>query len=285
MADEASALVTVAPAPLSPEDYEAIRAAVMTTARGRWFLEEYARRSRHADTQALLAAIERIEAVIRGEHIQEQSRRIELLELARTIAQTRAEVAEAKPDDGAQSGRSNGAAPPNEVYAAAERLQEIVWAMREQGIDPANADQIAELAATILSASSLRNPADHRAQKLAEVLRALEARIEAMLKPTADEDGETPAAENSAPPSAGSPHASIEQKPSANAAMEIGPGIGDAAKSPSTTESISLPEHEAPSEEFLLHPLSVSRPVSAVDSDPLAAVDALSEAERIALFT
>jgi Rad3-related DNA helicase len=41
-------------------DFDTIEAAVMETARGRWFLKEYARRNRHADTQAILAAVERL---------------------------------------------------------------------------------------------------------------------------------------------------------------------------------------------------------------------------------
>jgi hypothetical protein len=41
-------------------DFDTIEAAVMETARGRWFLKEYARRNRNADTQAVLEALERL---------------------------------------------------------------------------------------------------------------------------------------------------------------------------------------------------------------------------------
>lgn len=47
---------------LSTADYESIEAAVMETARGRWFLGEFARRLRVGETQAILAALERIES-------------------------------------------------------------------------------------------------------------------------------------------------------------------------------------------------------------------------------
>jgi hypothetical protein len=57
------------PPPLSAGDYQAIEAAVMETARGRWFLAEYARRNRQADTAMLLAALTRLENVIRSETI------------------------------------------------------------------------------------------------------------------------------------------------------------------------------------------------------------------------
>src|SRR5215831_18365811 len=66
-----------APMPLSEADYEAIEAAVVETNRGRWFLAEYARRNRHADTKMLLTAIDRLEAA---------------------IARTKAEIAAIKPD-------------------------------------------------------------------------------------------------------------------------------------------------------------------------------------------
>jgi len=50
------------------DDYDAIEAAVMDTARGRWFLAEFARRNRTADTTLLLTAIERLEGMLdRGE--------------------------------------------------------------------------------------------------------------------------------------------------------------------------------------------------------------------------
>ncbi len=42
---------------VSDEDYDAIEAAIMETARGRWFLFEYARRHRHADTLMVMSAI------------------------------------------------------------------------------------------------------------------------------------------------------------------------------------------------------------------------------------
>lgn len=56
---------SLSPEPLlSEEDYGAIEAAVMETARGRWFLAEYARRNRNADTEAVLTAIRRLERLV-----------------------------------------------------------------------------------------------------------------------------------------------------------------------------------------------------------------------------
>lgn len=42
---------------VSPEDYDQVAAAVMESARGRWFLEEFARRNRASDTEIVLRAL------------------------------------------------------------------------------------------------------------------------------------------------------------------------------------------------------------------------------------
>jgi hypothetical protein len=85
-------------------------------------------------------------------------------------------------------------APPASVFAVAERLQDLVWTMRERGLAAATCAQIEELARIILQAPGLRDPQDRRGQKLAEVLCLLEARIEAMLAsaPTAETGADTP---------------------------------------------------------------------------------------------
>src|SRR5262245_31002076 len=179
MAEGHLALSTVPPPPSPAEtDYDTLCQALMETSRGRWFLEEYARRNRHADTCLVLDAIGRIETTIRDEHARQASQgmRVELLEMARTIAQTRADVAETQA--AASPGHGGGA---GDIFAAAERLQDVAWTMRERGLDMATCDQIADLSAAILSASSLRDPSNGRARRLAEVLRALEQRVDAML--------------------------------------------------------------------------------------------------------
>jgi hypothetical protein len=97
MSEKPSVLSTIAPQPqpAAEGEYELICATMAESARGRWFLDEYARRNRNTDTAQVLAAIERIEAMIRGERGQQghQSFRGDLLEMAKAVAQTRAEVA------------------------------------------------------------------------------------------------------------------------------------------------------------------------------------------------
>src|SRR6266851_3944093 len=58
MADDAFALSPISARATQPseQDYDAIREAFMETARGRWFLGEYAKRNRNADTRMVLDA-------------------------------------------------------------------------------------------------------------------------------------------------------------------------------------------------------------------------------------
>ncbi|MBA1156532.1 hypothetical protein [Microvirga mediterraneensis] len=72
-------------------DFNTIEAAVMETARGRWFLKEYARRNRNADTQAVLEAVERLKALPLEARTVEPFRAC-LETMAASIRQTKEEV-------------------------------------------------------------------------------------------------------------------------------------------------------------------------------------------------
>jgi hypothetical protein len=210
MSEEPHAISKVAPAPAAQSDYDLICAALMDTERGRWFLEEYARRNRGADTRLLLAAIQRIETVVCAERDRQvqQGFRTDLLEMAQAITRTRAEVGEIRSDAPSrpESVRPESQAAPRAsqargVFAAAERIRDVAWAMRGHGFDPSTCDQIEDLAASILSASSLRDPGDRRASKLSEVLQYLEHRIGALLESSANGAAALePAAEADRPP-------------------------------------------------------------------------------------
>ena len=67
MGTETSALIRPPPDAVAESDYQSVCEAISASARGRAFLDEYARRNRHADTEVLLAAIERVEARLRAD--------------------------------------------------------------------------------------------------------------------------------------------------------------------------------------------------------------------------
>jgi hypothetical protein len=269
------------PALPADADYDALCEALMASSRGRWFLEEYAKRNRNADTGLVLDAIARVEAVVRTEqaHQATQGVRIELLEMARTIAQTRADVAEAKPERSASATADSG----TDVFAAAGRLQEVAWTMRERGLDMAMCDQIADLSTAILSASSLRNnPNDGRALKLAEVLSSLERRFDAMLRAAAEPPPSDGAADRVAPeqPEFSSvaeatpqPVELVEQPAAAAAALPEAALSFPAAAEPEPEPEPIAAEPEPASEHHLIdiEPISVkphTAPVAAAAPEP-----------------
>src|ERR1044072_6169597 len=50
---------------LHASDYDAIEAAVMETERGRWFLKEFARRNRNADSMVILKALDHLNRLMK----------------------------------------------------------------------------------------------------------------------------------------------------------------------------------------------------------------------------
>ena len=56
--------MVIPPQGMTEVDYEAIEAAVTETVRGRWFLNEFARRNRLAETRLLLDAMARLETTV-----------------------------------------------------------------------------------------------------------------------------------------------------------------------------------------------------------------------------
>jgi hypothetical protein len=131
MADEAFALSPISARPVMPSDadYDAIREAFMETSRGRWFLTEYAKRNRNADTHMVLDAVARIEQSLAAQKQASGSSLSESLVAIRAIVgEARANVAKAI------VGLENTA-----VLAAAHEgariIREVSWTLRECGAD------------------------------------------------------------------------------------------------------------------------------------------------------
>jgi chemotaxis regulatin CheY-phosphate phosphatase CheZ len=187
---ESKALSTVPEA-----DYEAIEGAVMETARGRWFLAEYARRNRSADTETLLTAIGRIESIVREEReTQEMDRlRFDLMEMAKAIARTKAEIASIRPP-GAETSELNVASEAldaivrtteratSDILEAAEHVQEAAWTLREEGANEPMCDELDRRATDIYTACSFQDLTAQRTSRIVGTLRYLESRINAMIE-------------------------------------------------------------------------------------------------------
>ena len=75
------------------EQYEALESAVMESARGRWFLAEYAKRNRAADTTMLLEALKKLENVASATPAKADRPQPDIEQLASTIKAARSEIA------------------------------------------------------------------------------------------------------------------------------------------------------------------------------------------------
>jgi chemotaxis regulatin CheY-phosphate phosphatase CheZ len=319
------------PAPISEADYEAIEAAVMETARGRWFLAEYARRNRHADTTMLLKALDRIEAAMRGEHSVSPVDRIrfDLVDMSKAIARTKAEIAAMKPD--AESAGKFGEASEeldsvvqateaatSDILACAERIQEMAWTLREQGVDEQVCDLLDAKATEVYTACSFQDLTGQRTRKVIGVLRYLEGRINAMIEiwgldgaMTAERDEQRAAdaakalLNGPAKPGQGLDQADVDMvmgPATVSVAEDIDPPVQfaeepviDAAAEDVVTD-VSEPAEQATAFEdasddieMEMEPALIEvpqpKPRASSGSDPLEPFMALSAEEKIALFT
>lgn len=141
MADDVNALASNPvdkPAERLPTeaDYEAIVATVTQTARGRWFLAEYARRNRNADTRMVLDAVARIEtSMARTPQVADPG-----LAVAAALAEARRRAA-----DLLDTNRASREIVQQHVKA----LREIAWTLREWGTDNALCDRLDSHASAI----------------------------------------------------------------------------------------------------------------------------------------
>ncbi|MGY6645557.1 MAG: hypothetical protein ACXIVD_10080 [Salinarimonas sp.] len=188
--------------PVAEADYDAIEGAVMETERGRWFLKEYARRNRAADTQMLLGAIERLEGMmVQNREAQEKDRlRMDLLEMSRAISRTKHEISTLRPQ-GAQPNELGVASEAldaivrtteratSDILEAAEQIQEAAWTLREEGASEAMCDELDRRATDIYTACSFQDLTAQRTTRIVDTLRFLEGRINAMIEIWGD--GET----------------------------------------------------------------------------------------------
>src|SRR5947208_5497023 len=311
------------PAPLSDAEYEAIEGAVMETARGRWFLAEYARRNRNADSTMLLKALDRIEAAMRGERSVEPVDRIrfDLVEMSKAIRPHKTEMAAIK-QDADHNGKFGEAseeldsevqateAATSDILACAEHIQEMAWTLREQGIDGAVCDLLDAKATEVYTACSFQDLTGQRTRKVIGVLHYLEDRINAMIEiwgldgAMSAEAAETRAVETGkvllngpAKPGQGLDQADVDMVMGPAAAArdveEIAPPLQPeeeivAAEAPVAAESAIAEVEALESEpEGELATAEKPRPAAraAPATDPLESFMALSAEEKIALFT
>src|SRR5438477_9580946 len=218
MADEAFALSPISARATLPgeEDYAAIAEAFMETSRGRWFLTEYAKRNRNADTRMVLDAEARIEQNLAAQREETLEREASLQRDDGLSAQQAAEAVAAAA--AAQERLTEALAAIRSSVEAAEEsavealaslaleqrlapvrkgarvLREIAWRLREIGNDGRICDLIDSQVTVIETGTDQFSSEEARAG-----LRAAFAALQGRLVEFGDDDGSlAPAAETEA---------------------------------------------------------------------------------------
>lgn len=196
MADEAFALSPISARPTLPSEaeYEAISNAFMETSRGRWFLNEYARRNRNTDTRMVLDAVARIEQTLAAQKATPTNEPAETLAAIGTILdESRTRVLAAIADTNAK----DALAP---AYRGARTIREIAWTLRECGADQRICDSLdtqakaidagLERLATVAPRETIGAVFDDLMQRIAEL--ANDGSIVAAAKGEPDTAGSSP---------------------------------------------------------------------------------------------
>jgi len=231
------------------------------------------------------------------------------------IARTKTEIAAIKPDAdhhgkfGEASEELDSVvhateAATSDILACAERIQEMAWTLREQGVDASVCDLLDAKATEVYTACSFQDLTGQRTRKVIGVLAYLEERINAMIAiwgldgAMSAEAAEQRAVESEkallngpAKPGHGLDQADVDMVmgPAATAAHEaedFAPPLqpaDDASADEEPVAAAAAPEIAEPEPEAAV--AEIARPTMRAASDPLESFMALSAEEKIALFT
>lgn len=200
-------------------EFESIEEAIMQNPRGRWFLNEFARRNRAADTDRLVDAIEHLYKAAIGARPQAEAApapspvmtpaqlpqaanefdapgvnldviRRALADMRQQIATARRDMATVKPretesfttpeEDAAEVAAAAERATLD-IIAAVERLQDIADTLRANGADGDICDEIETHARGIFMSSAYQDMTGQRIAHLVKALTALDNRIAGVL--------------------------------------------------------------------------------------------------------
>jgi hypothetical protein len=177
------------PSAAALSDYDVIAQAVAETERGRWFLAEFSRRHRLAETRVLLDAIAQLEQALARDGGEEgvEPIRAGLAEMEDLIAETRARVG-AAPFDGlegpatdafvavARTARRAAAG----LEAAAQRIRNAAAALRDGGVAPDLCRLVERQAAEVSTVATVSALAAQRVAVVTDALVRLDAQVETL---------------------------------------------------------------------------------------------------------
>ena len=172
---------------IDQDEYDAIREAVLSTPKGRWFLEEFAHRHRAADTEQVISSITRLYDLARETAAEARFGFLyhEMQEMRRAMGEARAAIAAIKPNEPqntrpheeltAIAEAANRAA--EDTRHAATRLQEIADTLRQTGADTDLCDEIETHASGIFMATSYQEMTGRRIGLVVQALEVMERHI------------------------------------------------------------------------------------------------------------
>ncbi len=185
---------SVNPSAHASAEYEAIEATISASERGRWFLAEYARRNRGAETEVLLGAIARLERSVTADRGQEAFGHLRgnLLDMADAISRTKGEIAALNTPNGDETRLTQASLAldaivreteqaTSDILSAAESIQEAAWTLREHGAEAQACDALDRHATAIYTACSFQDLTAQRTARIVYTLRYLEDRVSAMI--------------------------------------------------------------------------------------------------------
>jgi len=161
----------------SEAEYRAIEAALLESARGRWFLTEHGRRARRLDSAMLEDAIGRLQTSLRQPPALLGQLKTEIEMLREHLAETRATLLQ-RPASG-----TDGSAPPQQIMLkAAEEIHDIAWSLQANPFDPKGCEAIARNAGRLYAMSQSQAVDSERALKTAHAIDSAASRLDAMLQ-------------------------------------------------------------------------------------------------------
>jgi hypothetical protein len=265
MADEAFALSPISARAAMPgeADYDAISAAFMETSRGRWFLSEYAKRNRNADTHMVLDAVARIE-----QNLAAQKDAAPDDALAEALAAIREAVDEAR----AAASTALGGAAVDESLApirdGAQVIRETLLRLREVGVGGRIYDLMDSQVSAIEAGCRQIASTDAKA-----ALSAAFDLIDQRIKEFAGDDA-VPSSVRETPPS---PSATMDGQAAAATAefappSEVAPEAAEAAPSEdiAATALTAVPEADAAHDEAVLDLIALEMAAPDFDEPDIA---------------
>ncbi len=155
----------------------------METARGRWFLAEYAKRNRSADTASILEAITQLEEL--AAPLEDAPDTEQLRALMNTLSEARTATWQGLADKTGRPGHDRPRQAAESAIAAIRRcgdkIREVAFELRETARMEIYANALDLYCADLASATSLGEGATRRLADLAALVAKVESRLAALL--------------------------------------------------------------------------------------------------------